>query len=224
MHSSPTRTPWTWSGWGRLTSACAEESPRGGERAAEQGEPAVRVVGESGCSVMELLEEREDEVQPTQEVGALHALRPAELGEGAWPCNSSRLRGPTEELGLAASAEGAAPRRSSASRPWAVACTESGPLSHPPSPMAPVRCCPDPFPPPPYAIAPTWREEEHDLARGRGAGGIHPGRSADFARGESTPKVASRQAQMASRIAKMDFDEAVGRASWCFFLSFREGK
>jgi hypothetical protein len=22
---------------------------------------------------------------------------------------------------------------------------------------------------------------------------------------------------MASRIAKMDFDEAVGRASWCFF-------
>jgi hypothetical protein len=29
---------------------------------------------------------------------------------------------------------------------------------------------------------------------------------------------------MASRIARMDFDEAVGKASWCFFLSFREGK
>jgi hypothetical protein len=101
-----------------------------------------------------------------------------------------------------------------------TACTESGPLSHPPSPMAPVRRRPEPFPPPPYAIALTWCEEEHDLARGRGVGGIHAGRSADFARGESSPKVASRQAQMASRIARMDFDEAVGRASWCFFSIF----
>jgi hypothetical protein len=91
----------------------------------------VRVVGESGRSVMELLEEREDKLQPAQEVGALHALRPSELSEGAWPRNSSRRRGPTEELGLAASAEGVVLRRSSASRPWAVVCvvwTSLGPL------------------------------------------------------------------------------------------------
>jgi hypothetical protein len=62
------------------------------------------------------------------------------------------------------------------------------------------------------------------LARERGAGGVHAGRSVDFAREESSPKVASHQAQMASGIARMDFDEAVGTVLLCFFLSFSEGK
>jgi hypothetical protein len=63
--------------------AGAEEPARDGERAAEQGEPAVGIVGEARRGVAELLQEWEDELQPAQEAGALLPLRAAELGEGS---------------------------------------------------------------------------------------------------------------------------------------------
>ena len=63
--------------------ARSEQASRGGERAAEQGEAAVGVVGEPGRGFAELLQEREDELQPAEEVGTLLALRAPELGEGA---------------------------------------------------------------------------------------------------------------------------------------------
>lgn len=59
-----------------------EEAARGGEGASEQGEAVVGVLGERRRRVAELLEEREDELQPAEEVGALLALRAAELDEG----------------------------------------------------------------------------------------------------------------------------------------------
>ena len=66
--------------------AAVEEASRGEEGAAEEGEAAVGVVGEGpggGGSLAELLDEREHELEPAEEVEALLALRAAELLEGA---------------------------------------------------------------------------------------------------------------------------------------------
>jgi hypothetical protein len=65
--------------------AAAEEAARGLEGAAEEGEAAVGIVGEGpgGGGLAELLDEREHELQPAEEVEGLLALRAAELLEGA---------------------------------------------------------------------------------------------------------------------------------------------
>jgi hypothetical protein len=65
--------------------AATEEAARGLECTAEEGEAAVGVVGEGagGGGLAELLDERDHELEPAEEVEALLALRAAEFLEGA---------------------------------------------------------------------------------------------------------------------------------------------
>jgi hypothetical protein len=105
--------------------AGAEELPRGGERATEQGESAVRVVGERA--------RRRGAPRGAggrAAAGALLALRPAELSsasqlqpaaqphEGARSRSFGRRRGPAEVFELAVPAGGVRRVRSSLLRPW----------------------------------------------------------------------------------------------------------
>lgn len=61
--------------------AAAEEAASGVERAAEEGEAAVGVIGEGRADLADLLDEREHELEPALEAEGLLALGAAELLE-----------------------------------------------------------------------------------------------------------------------------------------------
>jgi len=61
--------------------AAAEEAASGLECATKEGEAAVGVIGEGRRGLADLLDEREHELEPTEEAEALLALRATELLE-----------------------------------------------------------------------------------------------------------------------------------------------